>query len=201
LAALHRGTAIGRTGDVVHAVVPLTSGEGAGRPDGGVRAAVERFLDQSTSARAAQLLVALPAVVCPAGALPRAREQAERILAVLRRSGRTGIADVEEVGAAALIDVLAEALDRDPDLGADGLRRVTEYDAAKGTQFAETLAAWLDAFGETEIAAAQLYVHPNTVRYRIRQLRELELVALDDPVERLALLVHLHRARLRTPDD
>lgn len=201
MTALHRGTALGRTGDVVYAVVPLTSKDGAGRPDPGVRAALDRFLEQSTSALASQMLVALPVVVATAAALPRAREQADRVLAVLRRTRRTGVGDVGEVGAAALIDVLAEAVDRDPDLGADGLRRLNEYDAAKGTQFAETMAAWLDAFGETEIAAARLYVHPNTVRYRIRQLRELELVALDDPVERLALLVHLHRARLRTVEE
>jgi hypothetical protein len=53
----------------------------------------------------------------------------------------------------------------------------------------ETLRTWLDAQGRVEPTAAALGVHPQTVRYRLRQLREL--FDLDDPERRLALALAL----------
>jgi hypothetical protein len=53
----------------------------------------------------------------------------------------------------------------------------------------ETLAAWLTALGDRQAAALALHVHPQTVRYRLRQLRELFGSALDDPVNRRRLML------------
>jgi hypothetical protein len=57
-----------------------------------------------------------------------------------------------------------------------------------------TLRAWLDHRGRVEEVAHVLGVHPQTVRYRLGQLRELLGDALEDPEERLALSLAL-RAR------
>ncbi len=45
----------------------------------------------------------------------------------------------------------------------------------------ETLRSWLLHQGRREAVAADLFVHPQTVRYRMGQLRELYGDALDDP--------------------
>jgi DNA-binding PucR family transcriptional regulator len=45
----------------------------------------------------------------------------------------------------------------------------------------ETLRAWLLHHGRRERIAAELFVHPQTVRYRMGQLRELFGARLDDP--------------------
>jgi DNA-binding PucR family transcriptional regulator len=50
-----------------------------------------------------------------------------------------------------------------------------------------TLRAWLDRPGQVQAVAAALDVHPQTVRYRVRQLRELFGDALDDPERRFEL--------------
>lgn len=53
----------------------------------------------------------------------------------------------------------------------------------------ETLRAWLLHAGERAAAARSLHVHPQTVRYRMGQVRELLGHAVDDPRQRLALLL------------
>ena len=45
----------------------------------------------------------------------------------------------------------------------------------------ETLRAWLLHQGRRDAVAAELFVHPQTVRYRMTQLRELYGDRLDDP--------------------
>jgi hypothetical protein len=55
----------------------------------------------------------------------------------------------------------------------------------------ETLRAWLVHMGDTGRVAAELQVHPQTVRYRLGRLRELFGDALDDPGVRLELLLAL----------
>ncbi len=58
-------------------------------------------------------------------------------------------------------------------------------------KLAETLRAWLLHHGRRDAVAAQLFVHPQTVRYRMGQLRELYGERLDDPDFVLLLTVAL----------
>ena len=51
----------------------------------------------------------------------------------------------------------------------------------------ETLRTWLDHQGHVPEVAAALHVHPQTVRYRLTQLRDLFGRALDDPAARFEL--------------
>jgi hypothetical protein len=55
----------------------------------------------------------------------------------------------------------------------------------------ETLKSWLMNMGNRKAVADELHVHPQTVRYRLDQLRELFGPALDDPATRAALLLAL----------
>ncbi|HTN24449.1 MAG TPA: helix-turn-helix domain-containing protein [Solirubrobacteraceae bacterium] len=59
----------------------------------------------------------------------------------------------------------------------------------------QTLRAWLDLQGRIDETARALEVHPQTVRYRLAQLREALGPALDDPEARfeLALALRVHR--------
>lgn len=62
-------------------------------------------------------------------------------------------------------------------------------------RLALTLLAWLAHAGARSAVAQALHVHPQTVRYRMAQLREVFGEALDDPERRTALTVVL-RAQL-----
>jgi len=58
-----------------------------------------------------------------------------------------------------------------------------------------TLGAWLAHHGDRQAVAAQLGIHPQTVRYRVTLLRELLGDDLDDPRRRFELALVLHAGR------
>jgi hypothetical protein len=62
-------------------------------------------------------------------------------------------------------------------------------------QLLETLEAWLDHQRHTPRAAAQLHVHPQTVRYRLAKLRELLGDALEQADQRFELELALRVRR------
>jgi DNA-binding PucR family transcriptional regulator len=63
-------------------------------------------------------------------------------------------------------------------------------------QVLETVAAYLDAGRSVEAAARKLFVHPNTVRYRLRRARELTGWDPLDPREGYVLQMALTVGRL-----
>ncbi|MFE1441528.1 helix-turn-helix domain-containing protein [Streptomyces sp. NPDC058739] len=66
-----------------------------------------------------------------------------------------------------------------------------------GRRLAETLLAWLETRGGAPEVAARLGVHPQTVRYRLRQIREMWGDEIDDPDRRFELELVLRAQRLR----
>jgi hypothetical protein len=73
------------------------------------------------------------------------------------------------------------------DLAASRLAPLAELADGPRARLTETLAAWLDRPGQVQAVAAALGVHPQTVRYRVRQLRELFGERLEDPDARFEL--------------
>jgi hypothetical protein len=80
----------------------------------------------------------------------------------------------------ALADLRARALEPLADLGEGAREKLTE-----------TLRSWLLHQGRREAVAAELFVHPQTVRYRMGQLRELYGKRLEDPRTVLELTLAL----------
>jgi len=62
---------------------------------------------------------------------------------------------------------------------------------ASRRRLTETLRSWLDHQGEIASVAAELHVHPQTVRYRLARLRELFGAALERPPDRFELALAL----------
>ncbi|WP_210583386.1 CdaR family transcriptional regulator [Streptomyces sp. GESEQ-35] len=80
------------------------------------------------------------------------------------------------------------------------LRVLAPLDAASEGQrgrLAETLLAWLLSGSNVPDVAARLHIHPQTVRYRLRQLEKLFGDALHDPGTRLDLILALRAEALR----
>lgn len=86
-------------------------------------------------------------------------------------------------------------------LGADGdaaedLRRralapLQDLGAGAAERLAETLRSWLLNQGHRDAVAAELFIHPQTVRYRMKQIREAYGDRLRDPATILELTVAL----------
>ena len=84
---------------------------------------------------------------------------------------------------------------RDPQLLASLRRKVLapldELSAAVRERHTDTLASWLRHFGDRQAIAAEMHVHPQTVRYRMAQLQGLFGAVLDDPAGRAKLTLAL----------
>jgi DNA-binding PucR family transcriptional regulator len=115
---------------------------------------------------------------------------AERLAEGTGRSGRALAFD--EV----LIDhivrsspVIEHALD-------ETLRPLVEYDRARHTDLVGTLGAYVEAGFNVTKSAAALHVHPNSVVYRLRRIKELTGHDVHDPNALLVLILSIKRAAL-----
>ena len=68
--------------------------------------------------------------------------------------------------------------------------------AAAGGDLLETLVAFLDEGGSIEATARTLFIHPNTVRYRLRRIQEVTGYAASDPRDSYVLRLALTLGRL-----
>ncbi|MEU9455216.1 helix-turn-helix domain-containing protein [Streptomyces sp. NPDC048277] len=117
------------------------------------------------------------------------RADADLVLRVL--DAECPVATVDEVRPRVTLLRLAEVLGEQRELSAGAWQRVLAYDAGHGTEYARTLVCWFDAGCDMAGAAELLAVHPNTCRYRLRQVRQHVGIDLDDPDERLVLWLQL----------
>ncbi|MFL6001608.1 MAG: PucR family transcriptional regulator [Nocardioides sp.] len=77
------------------------------------------------------------------------------------------------------------------DLRVRALSPLADLRPASAEKLAATLRSWLLHHGRRDDVAAELFVHPQTVRYRMGQLRELFGDRLDDPAAVLELTIAL----------
>jgi hypothetical protein len=175
----------------------------ASRLGGDVIAAAEGALaiawvpDPQAPGRRAQLESALddlPAALGPAVALGRAPLS----LARARAAHALVLDGVVDAGALAVADDHLPALllhggDRSlaADLAAGALAPLDELRPGPRGRLRATLRAWLDYPGQVTRVAGELHVHPQTVRYRVAQLRELFGDRLEDPDARFELALAL----------
>ncbi|WP_153182884.1 helix-turn-helix domain-containing protein, partial [Streptomyces sp. E5N298] len=143
-----------------------------------------------------------PATADLAG-LPASREAAELVVRVLgeraaRRPGAEVVSAVASFGELVPEVSALRVLDRIAPLWeslSGPVHAMVEHDRAHGSEYGASVAAYLDAFGDTGTAAGRLNVHPNTLRYRLRRARELFGVDLADPTLRFLADIGLRLAR------
>jgi DNA-binding PucR family transcriptional regulator len=103
-------------------------------------------------------------------AQPWARASASYARAVRARSLSSDIRDTEDHLPEL---VLSADMDAFADLRARALAPLRTLPVTTARRLEETLRAWLLHQGRRDEVAAALFVHPQTVRYRMSQLREL----------------------------
>ena len=138
--------------------------------------------------RRAGLLASLTARGCIAGpARPwlQVRASYDRALRA-HAAGLSG--DTEDHLTRLVLTADPEAL---ADLRARALAPLADLRPAVAEKLADTLRSWLLHHGRREDVAAALFVHPQTVRYRMNQLRDLYGDSLDDPDTVLELTIAL----------
>ena len=178
---------------------PLVA-EPAGRRRAASRCSPIRSARASTDARARgrRRLV----VLGPAGRAVAARGSADRARAVRSadrgRRGRGGRASRSPTTTSAALVAHGD----EPALAELAGSRLAPLDAetpASRERLDETLRSWLDHQGEVARVAAELHVHPQTVRYRLARLRERFGDALEDPAARFELALALRQPGFARP--
>lgn len=130
--------------------------------------------------------------------VPAARREADRVLDALARDpDPVRVATFADVRARVLLGEVLDVLAEHPHIRDERVDALIEHDLRRGTDYAGTLRAYLDAFGDVATAARQAHVHPNTLRYRIRRAAQIAGLDLEDPGQRLVAALHL---RLRERD-
>ena len=134
------------------------------------------------------ILAAVSSTVDSLREVATARREAERVLDVLRSGrGAQTLATVDDVRSQVILLELKELTAEHSSLTRGKLTAVVDHDAERGTQYALTLKAYLDAMGDVVGAAKRISVHPNTFRYRLRRLVELFGIDVKNADERLVL--------------
>ncbi|KUI14088.1 transcriptional regulator [Mycobacterium sp. GA-1285] len=146
----------------------------------GVVATLDRELGLSLRAVVAAPLAGLAAAA-------NARTEVDRVFdSALRHPGAIGrVVSLDDARTTVLLDEIVSRVG--PRLVDPRIRQLREQDPV----LAETLAAYLDGFGDIAAVAQRLHVHPNTVRYRIRRIEKLLPASLNDPDDRLVLALGL----------
>ncbi|NDK92524.1 PucR family transcriptional regulator [Gordonia desulfuricans] len=127
------------------------------------------------------------------GEVPELRVQVDRVLDAAGRAGDL-IDPVTTVAASrtgVVLGSIVELLSENPDLVDPRVRELVDADARGGSEFVVSLRAYLDRFGDVRAAAADLDVHPNTLRYRIRRLQTVTGMDLADPATRVVVALSL----------
>jgi len=124
--------------------------------------------------------------------LPSMRSQIDDILRVtMADSDLPAVAKLDDVHARVLLAHVADELIREPMLKHPGIEAMLAYDLENKTNYADSVTAWLDAVGDIALAAESLFIHANTLRYRLRRVKDLFNITLDNPDDRLAVWMQL----------
>ncbi|EPH42754.1 helix-turn-helix domain-containing protein [Streptomyces aurantiacus] len=181
---------------VVYALLPAPGEDGGacGPQERQARDRRHRQLAEDIVRRAGRSLrvpvrAALGEVVPDLGGVAESRADADLVLRLLHDA--LPVATVDEVRPRVTLLRLSEVMRERRELRAGGWQRVLAADAEHGTDYARTLVSWFDAGCDVASAAKLLSVHPNTCRYRLKQVGRQLGIDLEDPDERLVLWLQL----------
>lgn len=149
--------------------------------------------DPPPFSRLASAIGHVPAVVGPVRGLDGAAASRDRAATVFALRGE-GRLDASTAGPICTEPHLSRVLlwsapSLSQDLADALLGPLDALPKATADRLVETLRAWLQHAGERAAAADALHVHPQTVRYRMGQIRTLLGDVIDDPGRRLDLFL------------
>lgn len=177
-------------GGVVYALVPLVSTARAQEP---LRRLAKELVSSARRSAEISVRVGIGAVATELDEVPASRRSADRVLRVLADDARdrADVATVDDVRSKVALLELSDHASGFIDALSGPAQQFLEYDARHGTPYAESMLAFLDAFGDVARAAAALHVHANTLRYRVRRAQEIFDIDLASPEDRLVLWFQL----------
>lgn len=187
---IHRRAATALIARVVYALLPVSGDPGLSLPP--VRELATGFVARATGVLRRPMVAGIGGHAPGLAAVPRSRSEADQVLRVIRsKPGIGSAAEIGDVQSEVLLMKVGDLCAGEPILERGPVAALQALDARNHTAHVATLRAYLDAFGDCDAAAAELRVHPNTVRNRMRQLQQTAGIDLGDSEARLALTLQL----------
>jgi DNA-binding PucR family transcriptional regulator len=182
------GSVTATVNDITYGIVPVDGN--SPRADRHVARLVGEFLKFARDVE--NVLAGVGSVARGALDLQASRDGAERAIRVLRtgRSDRR-VGCIGDLGFEAVLTEFGDLLAARSQMFDQPLAQLLEYDTQHQANLVPTLRAWLDAFGDINAASQALFVHPNTLRYRLRRVAEVSGIDLGNPDSRLAAMLQL----------
>lgn len=166
-----------------------------------LRQRVQDVLDEhASSPGGGRMSCSIGAAAASMDGLRREVARTERTATVAARLGRTGPVTSADLGVDALLAVVADSggLGEFVDLH---LGPVLRHDERKKSQLLQTVDALFRSGDNLRLAADQLNVHVNTLRYRISRIEQLTGLRLDHPEDRQSLYLAARGHRLLSIDE
>lgn len=166
-------------------------------PKIGAPAAVTSWVRGVVSALRRELGLSLRAVIAAPltglADIAPARTEVDRVFQSAQRhpGAIAQVSSLDDARTTVLLDEIVSMIEADEHLVDPRIRQLRDTQPV----LADTLAAYLDCFGDIATVAEHLHVHPNTVRYRVRRLEKLIAASLDDAELRLLLSLSLRATR------
>lgn len=150
------------------------------------------IVDRARAALQIELRGAVGATVGGLQDLSRSRRDVDAVLRLVLSSSVAAVEDV--LPQVALLDLQAHFAGA-PHLRLPAVDRMLAHDAEQETPYADSVLAYLAANADIPAAAASVNVHSNTFRYRLRRVKELFDLNLEDPDVRLVTWLQLRARR------
>lgn len=191
ITSVHRRAVVAPLGATIYAVIPF-GGETETDHVADARRFATNLLQRLTRE---DVVVGFGDLYSDASQLSRSRRQADTAARTLRAGGGPDGERVAHWGALQVESLLIEMVDAMVARHESIAAPLAAVDEVEDPDQAATLTAYLEHFGDVKAAAAALFVHTNTFRYRLRKVAQRADIDLDDPDVRFALMLQ-QRLRL-----
>lgn len=139
-----------------------------------------------------ELVAAVSTVVDDLEVVTEARDEADRMISLLRHRRAFGpVATATRLADQLALAGLGDTLTSRRRLRSRVAESMARHDTENGTEYQTSVLAYLDTLRDVGAAAARLAMHPNTLRYRLRRARDMFGLDLDDPDQVLLLWLSL----------
>ncbi|WP_234311793.1 CdaR family transcriptional regulator [Streptomyces griseus] len=189
IAARHRSALVTQLDPRIYVLLPQL---GRGIDTDTLRGWAQEITDASRRHLGLPLRGSVGCVVSGLADASESRREADRILDAMMGAGLpAAVAALPDIQAEVLVSEMLTLLAAHPEIRDPRLTALVAHDSRHQGRLAESLLAYLNCFGDVREAAAQLHVHPNTLRYRMRRAEELTGLDLSRPDQRLLAMLQL----------
>lgn len=143
------------------------------------------IVEQAERQLGSVLRAAVSGEVASVDDLVDARRDVDRLLNLPLLDDTRRVIAFDDSIADAIVSELTEIMLDRPRLLQGGVAGMMVSDRENGTEYLPSLRAFLEAGGDLTAASRTLYVHRNTLKYRLTRIRDVFGVDVDDPTQRL----------------